>query len=86
MAKFILTIFLIANNAKADSADNYKEAQQQALEAAYQQSGLKQMVEAYGEKLDRMYVPDYLNKNGGAILVAYKLIHDQQIGYKWTFQ
>lgn len=83
MEKFILTLFLTASNCKADS---YNEAENHALEAAYQQTGLKLMLEEYGKKLDRLYVPTILNRNGGALLVAYRLIHDQQLSYKWTFQ
>lgn len=75
----------MSSNCKADNIQ-YSDAENHALEAAYQQTGLKKMLEEYGKKLDRMYVPEYLNKNGGVFLVAYRLIHDQQLSYKWTFQ
>src|SRR5215469_5874693 len=94
MKRLMLTLMvMLPLNSWSDAQqDNYKKAQDKALEALYVQSGYKKDVdefqrelEQYAKKLDSRYIPDYLHTPGGVLLFIIKAAKEQKLTCEWRF-
>lgn len=68
-------------------ANSEQEATRKAAEAAYIQSGTRDLVERYAKNLERRYVPVFVMKHGGIVMfLAETVINEQiRIKFEWSF-
>jgi hypothetical protein len=66
-------------------AADYTNASNNAINAAYKQSGYATLVSAYADELQVRYVPLQAKESGAVVYFLYKAINDHSIGFKWSF-
>lgn len=67
------------------SASQVSDATNSALSATYKQSGLESYVSTVAQRLDKKYVPDYINDSAPVALILLQCIESHEVGWKWTF-
>lgn len=80
----ILVVTVILLYSLNSSADQYSDALNKAAEAAYAQTGAKKMIEDYGAKLDKRYVPEIVHENGW-IFAVVKAVSERKITFEVKF-
>ena len=79
-------MLVLTNNCLADtSQDNYKQAQDKAVQAALQQTGAQKVIDDYLKNIDKKFIPPIVNYYGGIMYFTYDTIKNKQVSYKWEF-
>jgi len=73
------SLYLIDNGSKSRLAAQY------SAQATYEQCGLKDQLEPELNRLQKKYIPEYLQKIGISGTFIYRLAKDQKIEYTWSF-
>lgn len=65
--------------------DTGKEAVNNLAIATYRYTGLDDTIEPFVKGLERKYVPKVIREAGISTYFVYRLVHDKQIAYTWSF-
>jgi hypothetical protein len=68
-----------------DSGPTGKNAVNNIALATYKYTELDKIVEPIVKNIEKKYVPEILRDAGVSGYFAYRLVHDKQVAYTWSF-
>jgi hypothetical protein len=85
MSCLLTGILLTSSLYSIDNVPKTRLAAQYMAQATYVQCGIKEQIEPELDRLQKKYIPDYLQKIGVSGTFIYRLVKDQKIEYTWSF-